>query len=385
VKRLAILYSVLSGCAWSTFDDLADKTPAQAVEKPDGIKATDYGVQIVGVTVDGTGGRLAVLSSGSGNYSTLDFDGHGQDALGDNESLGVHTIDSLTGNAILLSDGAGKVSIVDNSNVGTVVNVTGPATGLVVDQQIPTSQHPDAATYAAGSKLIVVATAAAGMSNGFSATASGVISCTLLDGAAPLSAAAVAANATTLFAWTKAGALLAYPLTAFDTPAACTNVAGVPAGPMVTPAPANGASFALTGSFAVLTSYDTAQTMTGSVAVVDLASATMVGTPIAAHGVHSATLATTGSQTALVLGYPNRTVGSATNVGEVDIHSVDASGNVSATPVETIFVPQADSNLTFGRSVTTMKHNGTTVLVIAASNAVYAYYKTSLYPDSRTP
>src|SRR5262249_25577057 len=154
--------------------------------------------------------------------------------------------------------------IVDNSNVGTVVDITGPATGLAVDQQVGTAQKPDGATFAAGGKLIVVATAAAGMPNGFSVTTGGVVSCTLNDNMAmPLSAAAIAADATNLYAWTKTGVLLAYPLTAFDTMAACTNVAGSPVGPMISPAPMNGAYFALSGSFAVLASLDTAQSMTG--------------------------------------------------------------------------------------------------------------------------
>jgi hypothetical protein len=387
VNRLALLATCVAGCSWTTFDDLAKTTPAQAIEKPDNLKASEFAVAIVGVTSGQTGGTFAVLSSGSGNYATIDVAADGSTSLGDNEALGQHTIDSITPNAILVTDGMGQGAIVDNSNVGTVVAIHGPVAGLNVDQQVPTSAHPDAATFAGG-RLIIVATSTTG-GNAFDVGASGgVTSCILNETATvALSAAAIAAKGTTLYAWSKTGALVSYDLAMLDAcPAAnpTTPIVGSPVA-ATTPGPMNGGRIDFDGSFAVLTAYDSAQTMTGQVSVVDVATATMVGTPLAAHGVHSAVIDTFGGMPALVLGYPNRTVTNVANAGAIDIHPIDAAGMVATTPSETISLAQSNSNHVFGRSVTTMKHNNSTIILVDASNTVYAYFKTSLYADTRTP
>jgi hypothetical protein len=86
----------------------------------------------------------------------------------------------------------------------------------------------------------------------------------------------------------------------------------------------------------------------------------------------------------LALGFPSRTVGTTTDVGEVELHAVDTTGGaVSGDAAETLSIPQADADLVFGRGLAAMTYNGSTILVVAASNVVYAYYETMLYSDTR--
>jgi hypothetical protein len=379
VKRLLVI-AMFGGCAWGAFDDLADTTPARAQEKPEGLKsATDYGFAVVGATQGDTGGTLAVLSTSSGNYSTLTYDQNGKSTLGDNEALGIHTIDSLTPNAILLSNGAGQAAIVDNGNSAVIVGIHGPVAGLSADMQVPTSSHPDAALYA-GDRLLIFAApdnTTPMMTNAYNLLAN--VSCKLLDDTAmPLSVAAVGADATHLWVWTKAGKFFGYPIAVLDN-ASCT---GAPTAVVMTTAPpANGGHVDVIGNFAVLTSFDTPASQSGQVTVVNLVTLAAVGTPLIAHGVHSAALdMLDGGHAMVVLGYPERASGGTSNAGEVDLHTLDlVGGTLGPTPSQTLSIPQADQDLSFGRSVTTMRFNGAPIVVVAATNVVYAYLATALY------
>lgn len=390
--KALILSALVTGCAWSSFDDLSDQTPARANEKPDGVKASDYGIAVVGATgSETTGGTIGVLSAGPGNFSTIKLNPTSQD-LGNSEALGQHTIDSLTGNATLLYDGAGKIALIDNSNSSTVIVVTGDETGLKVDTQIPTSAHPLATAYQ-NDKIVVATDAPAGMANVFTVTGgNAVVSCRLTDSVGmPLAAAAVALDGTKLWAYTKSGQFFGYTLSALDTATGCGgndmngNPVGTPLAPstgivMAGAAPNGGHIGIIPGKFAVLVSYDIPSTMTGAVQVASIDAAPMaVGTPIAAAGVHSAAVdQLSATEGLLVLGYPNRQIGSTPSAGAVDLHTIADSGAVSA-PAEVLSIPNADANHLFGRSVTTTKYNGGVIVVASASNVVYSYYQTTLY------
>ena len=386
--KTIILLALASGCSWTTFDDLSDSTPVRAQEKPDGNKSADYGTALVGATTpgDSDGGKLAVLSSGPGNYSSLELDTGGKaQSVGDSETLGQHTIDSITPAATLLFDGTNQVALIDNSNVGTVVVISGTVDGLNVDQQVGTSAHPDATAFAAG-QVIVGVTATMGMPNVFSVKGTAVVSCGLIDSLtvpatpAPLSPAAVAIDGSKLWAYTKAGTFFGYDLIKLDNAADC--LALVPNTTAVMAAPAvNGAHIEIVGGkFAVVTAYDLTSTSAGSVSVIDLTAMAAVGSPLAAPGVRSAAFNTFDGQGIVVLGYPNRAVDGTTAVGAVDLHKLDATtGTLSATADATLSIPNADSNHVFGRAVTTTNYNGKPIVVAAASNTVYSFYQTSLY------
>lgn len=391
--KTLILSALLTGCAWTTFDDLADTTPVRAEEKPDGVKASDYGVAVVGVTgSEATGGTVGVLSAGPGNFSTIKLGPTSLD-LGNSESLGQHTIDSLSSNATLLYDGAGKIALVDNSNSSTVIVVTGTASGLQVDTQIPTSAHPIATTYVSD-KVVVATDAPAGMPNVFVVTGgNGVVSCRLVTPAtgAPITAAAVAIDGTKLWVYDRSGQFFGYTLSALDTPTSCggNDSSGSPVGAPLNPstmsvmagaAPNGGHIGIVSGKFAILASYDTPSTTAGAIQVVSIATDPVaVGSPVPAAGLRSAAFDLLPTQGMLVLGYPNRQVGSTANAGAVDLHTVALDTGVVSSPAEVLSIPNADSNSLFGRSVTTTKYNGGVIVVASASNVVYSYYQTTLY------
>ncbi|MEO8549150.1 MAG: hypothetical protein ABI678_04235 [Kofleriaceae bacterium] len=392
MKTLILLVAATSGCAWTTFDDLSDTTPARAEEKPDGVKSSDYGIAIVGATgTESTGGTLGVLSAGPGNFSTLKLNPTTQD-LGNSESLGQHTIDSLSGNATLLYDGAGKIALVDNSNSSTVIVVTGDTNGLRVDTQIPTSAHPIATTYV-NDKVVVATDAPSGMPNVFAVSGgNGVVSCRLVDSIGrPVGAAAVAIDGTKLWVYTKAGQFFGYALSALDTPVGCggNDMNGTPVGAPLAPstmivsagaAPNGGHIGIAAGKFAVLVAYDLPSTTTGAVQVVAISTDPVaVGTPVAASGVRSAAFDVLPSEGMLVLGYPNRQIGSTPSAGAVDLHTLALDTGVLSSPAEVLSIPGADSNSLFGRSVTTTKYNGNVIVAASASNVVYSYYQTTLY------
>lgn len=390
--KTLILSALLTGCAWTSFDDLADQTPARAEEKPDGVKASDYGVAVVGATgTESTGGTIGVLSAGPGNFSTIKLNATSQD-LGNSEALGQHTIDSLSANATLLYDGAGKIALIDNSNSSTVIVITGDETGLKVDTQVPTSAHPLATAYV-NDKIVIATDAPAGMANVFTVTGgNAVVSCRLIDSTGmPLAAAAVAIDGTKLWAYTKSGQFFGYTFSALDTATSCGgndstgNPVGAPLAPstaiLTAGAAANGGHIGIVpGKLAVLVSYDTPSTTTGAIQVASItADPTAIGAPIAAAGVRSAALDQLPSEGILALGYPNRQIGSTPSAGAVDLHTLALDSGVLSSPAQVLSIPNADSNHLFGRSVTTTKYNGGVIVVAAASNVVYSYYQTTLY------
>jgi hypothetical protein len=388
VKNLLLLVLATSACNWTTFDDLQDQVTTRAEETPDGVKATDYGFDVAGATEPGntSGGKVAVLSTGPGNYSTLELDPGGTVLnVGDSETLGQHTIDSLTTGASVLFDGVSQVALIDNSNVGTVVVITGTPDGLSVDQQVGTSAKPDAVASANG-EVVVAVTATAGMPNVFAVKGTSVVNCTLVDSLTgmPLSTAAIAIDGTNLYAYTKTGELFQYSLTALDNPAACTSLGEVKgtAATAVPPAPSGGHLDIVASKYAVLTAFDTSASGTsGKVTVVDISAVpTVVGTPIAASGVHSATFNTFDGQGVVVLGYPFRNDADKLSVGAVDLHKIDVgTGVLDSDPTQILTIPGADANHIFGRSVTTTNYNGLPIVVASADNTVYTFYATALY------
>ncbi|MFT3695419.1 MAG: hypothetical protein QM831_19955 [Kofleriaceae bacterium] len=389
--KTLLLSLLVSGCAWTTFDDLQDKTPARAEERPDGIKGTDYGTAIVGATgSETTGGKLAILSTGPGNYSTLELDTNGKDqSLGDNETLGVHTIDTLTGNAMVLFDGTSQVALIDNSNVGTVVAVSGSADALSLDQQIPTPSVPSGAAFVNGEIVLTAPATAQVPQNIFTAKGTSVVACAAATGGSgtPLTSAGVAIAGTKAWVYTQTGELVAFDLATLETPTGpCLPTAS--GGPMGTvapiggstisglPAATNGGHLDLIGDFAIVTTYG----MSGTGGFVTVANLTtgVVGTQMQSDGVRSVAANTFDGQIIVALGYPFRSDNGTTGTGAVDLHVLGADGTLSGA-MQTITVPNADANLQFGRAVTTTNYNGKPIVVASGNNTVFSYYATQLY------
>ncbi|HEY0255193.1 MAG TPA: hypothetical protein VGC41_26880 [Kofleriaceae bacterium] len=385
-----IIFALLvSGCAWTSFDDLEDSTPSRAQEKPDGVKGTDYGTALVGVTAPSTssGGKVSVLSTGPGNYSTLNLDANGKDqGLGDNETLGVHTIDTLTGNAMVLFDGTSQVVLIDNSNVGTVIAVAGTADALTNDLQIPTPSVPSGAAFSNGELVISAPATATVPDNLFYAKPMDrvVVACAATSAGSPLTSAGVAIAGGKAWVYTQAGALAAFDLAMLQTPTgACLPVSS--GGPMGTLAPTSeitglppasaGGHVDIIGDLAIVTTY--ASGTGGFVTVVNTATG-VVGMQMQSDGVHAVAANTFDGQILVALGYPFRGDSGTAATGAVDLHELGADGTLSAA-MQTLSIPNADANLAFGRAVTTTSYNGKPIVVVGANNTVFSFYSTQLY------
>jgi hypothetical protein len=109
-------------------------------------------------------------------------------------------------------------------------------------------------------------------------------------------------------------------------------------------------------------------------------------TVIATDGVEAATLGALGSGSAatyLALGLPASTVDGVSG-GKVELYEVDPTTSIpAATSSETIYCDEPTANQQYGRAITFLPYNGATILSVAASNEVFTYFQTQLYPDTR--
>jgi hypothetical protein len=395
VKRFILLAVALTACKWTDFDDLSDQTWVRAQDKPS-IGSTDYAVSIVGATSGTDGGTVAVVSTDSPTYSTIQYDAKGGSKIGDNPlKLGQHFIVSLSEKPILVSDGAGKIALVEKAiDAGQIAVVSGPAS---TPADLAFAGNPPSAAVWSGANLIIAAPAPNLTSPNLFVVdgTTSMPSCTLTDETAgPLAAAAIATTATHLWVWTKTGSVLGYDLAALAT--GCTTVNPATAAFTQAFAPGSGARIHIvddgTKQWAILAGGSSNASTPGEVVVLDLtvADATtppaQVGSTLTVDGLLSSALAVLDTKTYVVLGIPTAQVGN-TTAGEVAIHDFDpTTGTLADMASEVLSDAQPENNQLFGRDVTTMQYNGHTILVVAASNEVFAYYRTALYnTDTRNP
>jgi hypothetical protein len=369
---LLALVASSAGCKWGDFDDLADKTWVHSSDKPN-IGSTDYALSIIGVTSPGstTGGQLAVISNDSPNYSTLDYTDAGEADVGpNNQPLGHHFIASLTNPPIFVTDGMGKIALVERAlDAGNIAVVIGPA-GAVGDTPFPSPNTPDAATFV-GANLVIAAGSTFYTLSGMGVPAS------CMSNVAGFKAAALASDGTNLFVWQSGGVFGAIPVAGLT---ACTGGMVPGFGPLLNtgnPGPAAGAKIHLVGNYAILAGHGESS-QTGQVIVVDTTTMTEVGTPLTLDGLASSTVGVLGTSTYLALGIPTRNVDGIA-AGQVEVYQFDTTTGTLGSPVMTLNDAQPDSGQEFGRNVTTMKFNNQQILVVGAKSEVFAYYKTSLY------
>jgi hypothetical protein len=395
VKRFILLAIALVGCKWTDFDDLSDQTWVRSQDKPS-IGSTDYAISITGASSDTNGGMLAVVSTDAPTFSTIVYDPKGTDKVGDNPlKLGQHFIVSLSEKPILVNDGMGHVALVEKAiDANQIAVVSGPA-ATPADLTFA-GPPPTAAAYGGTTLYIAAPTPATGTPNLFAVDGTtNMPQCVALDETGmPLQAAAIATDATRLWVWTKTGSVFAYDLSAFVA-GSCSALSKSTAAFTQTFSPGTGASIHIVTDgakeWAVLAAHADKAT-NGEVVVLDLSTVdavtppAQVGTTMMVDGLLSSTVASFDGMTYVVLGIPTKQVGS-TQAGQVELHPFDTTtGAIDATAMETLNDAQPEGGQLFGRDVTTMQFNGKTILVVAASNEVYAYYRTSIYPtDTRNP
>lgn len=366
MRKFIFLPLVLAGaCNWTDFDDLADKTWVHSTDKPN-IGSTDYGVAIVGVTAttQSQGGQLAVISNDTPNYSTLDYSADGSTAVGpNNQKLGIHFIASLSDPPILITDGTGKIAVVERAiDAGNIAVVLGTA-NMVNDAPFPSMATPDSATFAGANVLIAAGSTIYTVTGTTPAT-----NCALTD--TMFRAAALASDGTTLYIWTQAGAFYSVPVAS---PCAAAGNTFMSTGFM----PANGAKIHLVGQYAVLAGHAMSST-SGQVIVVDTTTMMQVGTTLMVDGLKSSTVGNFGGANYVAVGTPSRIVDAQT-AGQAELYALDANGMLASSPALTLNDAQPEANQQFGRQVATMKFNNQQILVVGAKSEIFAYYKTALY------
>jgi hypothetical protein len=369
--RASIFIAALAlvGCKWTDFDDLADTTWVRSTNEPS-IGSRNYAIAITGVTTSTSGGQLAVISDDVPDFSTIDYAADGTDKIGTLDvKLGQHRIAALTDPPLLTTDGMGKIALAERSTTpGNIAVVFGPASGPV-GLEFAAQASPDAVAFV-GADVVV----AAGNTL-YTLQMAGQIACASTD--TTFGAAALAADATNLWVWAKSGAFFSIPLTAL---VPCTGgMLPAPSNTFSTTGlmPAPGAQVHVVGNLAILTAHPPTSRM-GQVVVVDLTTMTQTDM-MNVEGLRSSAVATFGTQTYLVVGVPDSTIDGVVS-GQVDLYALDTTmGKLTTMPALQLNDSQPESGELFGRSVTTMKFNEKTILVVAANSEVFAYYKTALY------
>lgn len=396
--RYLLLTAALAGCSWTTFDDLGKTAWAQSTQTPN-IGSTDYAVAIVGTTNTSNPGQLSVLSSNTNSYSTLTYDAKGNATLGPSpQRLGQFFITSLGTPPIFVANDAGECSVVAQASNGTSTYIvvypacTPGATAIPV----PSPSAPDAAAYL-GTTLVVAAGTNIFVIDLASGSTTTPTICSMSEPALGLGA-----DATAVWAWTMTGKLVSFAradlLPTATMPCTLTSTLPTPtSGPLLAQSaplmtgfmPASGATVQVLGSPAskelVVLAGHAPQSSTGTVIVADTTGVsatvppTAVGAALSVPGLQSAVAGQLGDAgTFVALGFPSNE----TN-GTVELHALDTTtGALNATVAEKLADSQ-NAVTQYGRSLAIMKFNATSVLVVAAKNEVYAYFRTLLYGDTR--
>jgi hypothetical protein len=376
MRKSLLLLLALGACKWGEFDDLADTTWVHATDKPN-IGSTNYAMAIVGVTApsQSTGGQIAVVSNDVPNYSTLDYTADGQADVGpNNQKLGVHFIASLSDPPILVTDGMGKVALVERAiDAGNIAVVTGPA-NAVADTPFASPNTPDAATFA-GSSLVIAAGPTLYTLGGMGVPPA----CTSTD--SMFRAAAIASNGTDVFIWTTGGVFGKVAVAALSP---CTGGMLPAFGNTFTAPnymPKVGSRIHMLGQYAVLVGRGGDAANPPWFVVVDTTTMQQVAPPLFPdNNMMTSTLGTFGGKTYVALGIPSRSVDGLMS-GQVELWEVNpTNGMIDAAGAKLVLndaQPEGDEQ--FGRTLTTMKFNGQEILVVGANSEVFAYYKTALY------
>jgi hypothetical protein len=407
--RTALLFTLLAACKWTEFDDLSNEAPAHSTTKPD-VKSSDWAVAIAGAQSTGDGTNVVVMGTDPPTFSTIVHDASGNTSLGQN-AINLNTefaISSIPDPPILLDDpNSDQVALVIPTLDGRILVEGGPANMPKQLGVIGNDAAPLAATYAlpTGATMSNVAVVGKGVANGSMTTANLHLidvaantqtTCTINDDnvmVTPLNAMAMAEAPTLnmIVVWTADGKLLAYDRDAMFAAGACTNASPAIV-PLTVPGWGNVNSIA-TGQisivgdhFAVLAGHgDPAKGDMGNVLVFDLDTGTSASSPVTETGLRGFALGQLGDKTYIALGFPGNNAtpsdgGAAVQGGPVEVREIDpVTGNIGATIALQLSDAQPESGEKFGRAVAITDFGGMPILVVAASNELFSYYRTSLY------
>jgi hypothetical protein len=381
-------------CNWTEFDNLADEAWVRATKKPDDVSSSDYGVAIARVAqgaaaAAGSGGKLAVLSTGAPGYSELVYSASGESSGTATQRLQVQITSVGTKPILLAVPATNEVSAVVPAGTVTAI-LTG--TGNLKDYQIDASP-PDAATYlrttsTVPSMLVAVKGTVFGTRPSEAAPPPPHPRCELRDSTAPTTQLQITALGTVpnavnddvddVLAWAASGKLYRYPQSVFSACAVQNEIAattimhnGMPFTPEV------GAQILsidpATPNLVLLQGHSGAS---GILVVVNASTMTVVGAPIAVSGLRTAAVLAAGTRRYAVAGAPGASV-DGTSSGLVTVHEIAATG-INSTAVASLHDAQPENTQLFGRAVAVMPFNGKDVLAVAADNEIFVYFRVKM-------
>jgi len=376
VKRFIFACAALAACNWTTFDDLANKTWVHSQTKP-ATGSSNYAIGIATASNGATGGRLGVLGTDETTFSVLAYDTNGSTSLlGSSVHLAADSTNAITmlpAQPIFVGDGAGNIALVAAGGKGIAV-LRGPA-DMPVQLSFASTTAADAAAFS-GMSLVI---GSSGVLYQLDAQQN-MTMCMAMDnmGQPIAGVAGLGGDSQHFYVWSTDGALYAYP-PALGT--ACTASAKVFTASGFSPAvgaqvmPIAGTKYGILAGLA-------ADGTSGQVFLVDLSGSSQTGpaTLVTDPFVTSAfgAMGTSGA-TFLALGFPARSV-DGTTCGQVELHGF-ANGMLNVAADELLNDEQPSSDQQFGRGLAVMPFNNAGVLVVAAKDEVYAYYKTLQYDD----
>jgi len=417
----ATLGSSLGACKWTDFDDLKDEAWVTATPKPDN-GSTNWAVAIAPgkrTTGPNDGGKLAVIGTAESIYNEIEYTATGGSKIAGNqqELNNQFGIGNLEPQPILLADPTtDDIALVTKSGTQQVVVLRGTS-GDLNPHQVFGPDSADAATYMIAPAVDGGATPqpaqplVASQDKVYGTFYSPPEQpfqqpkCQLVDGATPVQVRALGtvrlapANLTDdVVVWSSTGNLYIYAGGVFDgarAPTVCPDLS--PADTDNTGTAAPGALLAgpfavgftpsvgsqihvFGGHFAILQGHN--DSTGGFLALVDLATMTLVGPPHTEDGLKTATMFELGGVPHVVAGYPLAVVDGVTS-GQVLVFKLDTASGISASPIETLHDAQPDDSQTFGRAVTVFQFNGKPVIAVAADNEAFAYFRLNSYADTR--
>ncbi len=426
MKNLAVFCTLIAStgagaCKWTEFDDLKDEAWVRANSKPDN-GSTNWGVAIApGKRTTGStdGGKLAVIGTAEAIYNEIEYQPNGgskiagnqqelntQFGIGNLEPQPILLADPTTDDIALITKGGAQQVVVLRGTSGDLnpIQVFGPDTAdaatYMVAPGVDGSGTAQPAQPLVASQDKVFGTFFTPPEQPFNQP-----KCQLVDGATPIQVRAlgtvrlVPADTTDdVVVWSSTGNLYIFDGGVFDgarAPGVCpdpnpgdTDNTGISAaGAILSPILAVGFNpsvgsqiHVFGGHFAILQGHN--DTNGGFLALVDLATMTLVGAPHTEDGLKTATVFDLNGTTHIVAGYPLAVVDGVTS-GQALVFPVNTSSGIGASPVETLHDAQPDDSQSFGRAVTVIPFNGKPVIVISADNEVFAYFRTNSYDDTR--
>ena len=404
---LALCLVLGGACSWGKFDDLRDEAWVRAVENPDD-DSTNWAIAIQRGNRDSTsGGRLAVFGSAQSLFNEIQYNPTGGAEVATNQqklqSLGIGNLDPQP--IVIADPDSDEIALVSKSGSASIAVLHG-VNGTLIADPIFGPDIPDAAVYVVAPGFGTVASPQPSqpiVAQGDTVygtfytkpdTSFQQPACKLAIGATPISVKALGTHRATasdtddVVVWAASGELLIYDGDIFNGMHGTVCASGTANTPLATLAtgfqPGNGSQIlALDNRYVVLQGHNGGN---AHLALYDLEAGpnpAIVGGPRTDSGMVIATLLDTGSSKIVAVGFPAAQV-DGTACGQVQAFAVDTTSGIGSTPVLILHDAQPDQDQSFGRGVATMRFNGRDILVVAANNEVFAYFRTAAYADART-